>query len=71
MPVQSTSFSDWESGEGALRPVTPKQAAKILNCNVKTLYAALERGEIPSIKIGRLRLIPRPVFERLLRGEAA
>jgi excisionase family DNA binding protein len=67
MSVQSAGLSE----ESALRPITPKEAARILNCNPKTLYAALQRGEIPSIKIGRLRLIPRPVFERLLRGEAA
>jgi excisionase family DNA binding protein len=67
MSIQSTGLSDSEVGDGALHPVTPKQAAAILDCNVKSIYEAIKRGEIAVIKIGRLRLIPRPAFERLLR----
>lgn len=56
-----------QKGEEALRPVTPKEVAATLNCNIKSVYDAIKRGEIPVIKIGRLRFIPRPAFERLLR----
>jgi excisionase family DNA binding protein len=71
MPINSTGLSDHEVGGGALgggalRPVTPKEVAAILGCNLKSVYAAIERGEIPVIKIGRLFLIPRRRFERLL-----
>jgi excisionase family DNA binding protein len=66
-----TISSDNEQGEDALRPVTPKEAAVILNCNLKSVYQAMGCGEIPCIKIGRLRFIPRPAFERLLRDGAA
>jgi excisionase family DNA binding protein len=59
-----------ERSEGALRPYTPKEAAKLLNCNLKSVYGGIERGEIPSVKIGRLLFIPRPAFEKLLRDGA-
>jgi excisionase family DNA binding protein len=51
-----------------LTPVTVKEAAGLLGRNVKTVYEAIARGEIPSIRLGRLVLIPRPAFERLLRS---
>jgi excisionase family DNA binding protein len=53
---------------GELTPVTVKEAAGILGRNTKTIYDAIARGEIPAIRIGHLVLIPRPAFERLLRG---
>jgi excisionase family DNA binding protein len=68
MSVRCTGLSEDERGEGALRPITAKEAAVILDCNVKSIYEAMKRGEIPVIKIGRLRFIPRPAFERLLRN---
>jgi excisionase family DNA binding protein len=61
-----------ENGISAnLKPVSVKEAASLLDRNEKTIYDAIRRKEIPSIRIGRLVLIPRPAFERLLRGEAA
>ena len=51
-----------------LSPLTAKEVAAILDCNVKSVYDAIRRKEIPSIRLGRMLLIPRPAFERLLRG---
>jgi excisionase family DNA binding protein len=51
-----------------LTPVTVKEAAAVLDRNPKTIYDAIARGEIPAIRLGRLVLIPRPAFERLLRS---
>ncbi len=57
-----------DDGGNTLSPLTAKEAAAILDCNVKSVYEAIKRGEIPSIRLGRMVLIPRPAFERLLRG---
>jgi excisionase family DNA binding protein len=72
MSQMSTGYGDHEFGEGgALRPLTPKEVSKILGVNPKSVYAAIERGEIPVVRLGRLLLVPRPAFQRLLRGDAA
>jgi excisionase family DNA binding protein len=57
-------------GNPALNELSPlaKEVAAILDCNVKSVYDAIRRKEIPSIRLGRMLLIPRPAFERLLRG---
>ena len=34
-------------------------------------YAAAQRGEIPTIKIGRRLLVPRAALDKLLSGSAA
>lgn len=39
--------------------LTPAEAARALRINRSTLYPLLMRGEIPSIRIGRARRIPR------------
>ena len=49
---------------------TAKEAAALLGLNIKSIYDALKRNEIPSIKIGNRVLIPRAAFDRLL-GTAA
>jgi excisionase family DNA binding protein len=64
------SMDGTERGEGALRPYSPKQVAKLLGCNLKSVYGGIERGEIPSVKIGRRLFIPGPAFEKLLRDGA-
>lgn len=54
-----------------------EEAAKVLGIGRTAAYAAAKRGEIPIIKIGGLRLVPRPALDELLRnpgrdrGEAA
>jgi excisionase family DNA binding protein len=68
----STGLGDSEFGEGgALKPLTPKECAEILGVDKKSVYAGIERGEIPAIRLGRLLLVPRPALQRLLRGESA
>jgi excisionase family DNA binding protein len=67
MPIQNTPAAEEKGDDASLRPVTPKEAAAILDCNLKSIYDAIKRGEIPVIKIGRLRFIPRPAFLRMLR----
>jgi excisionase family DNA binding protein len=37
---------------------SPAQAAAILKLNLRTVYAALERGEIPSTRVVTLYKIP-------------
>ena len=37
----------------ALRLVTPKEAASILEISISALYALMRRGELSYIKIGR------------------
>jgi excisionase family DNA binding protein len=44
------------------------EAGKRLNVGRNQAYAAVKRGEIPIIKIGRSLRVPRPAFERLLEG---
>lgn len=51
--------SDSTEGPGGLEPLllTVEQAAHVLSINRSTLYDLLGRGELPSVKIGRRRLI--------------
>ncbi|MFC1956823.1 helix-turn-helix domain-containing protein [Chloroflexota bacterium] len=42
------------------------EVAKILDISLGTAYGAIQRGEIPSIRIGRRVLIPRKALDRLL-----
>lgn len=46
--------------------LTRDEARLLVPVDVKTFAAAIERGEIPSIKIGRRVFIPRLPFFRLL-----
>lgn len=52
------------------------EAASLLGLSRNSLYAAANRGEVPTIKIGRRILIPRAALEKMLaeagnRAEAA
>jgi excisionase family DNA binding protein len=42
------------------------EAARKLKIERKTAYVAIQRGEIPSIRIGRRILVPAAAFNRLL-----
>jgi excisionase family DNA binding protein len=46
--------------------LTVVEVAKILRIGRLTAYQAIERGEVPSIRIGRRILIPRMALEQLL-----
>jgi excisionase family DNA binding protein len=51
------------------RTVTVAEAASILGIGRNSAYEAAKRGEIPTIKIGRLVLIPLDGLDRLLLGD--
>jgi excisionase family DNA binding protein len=48
-------------------PVTVKEAAAVLRVNPKTIYSAILRGQLQAIRVGGVILIPRRVFEKMLR----
>lgn len=47
--------------------VTVEEAAELLGIGRNSAYAAVDRGELPSVRIGRRLLIPRAALERMLR----
>ena len=49
--------------------LTMVEAARLLEVDPRTVSGAAAAGEIPSIKIGRRRLIPRERFLALFDGE--
>jgi excisionase family DNA binding protein len=46
--------------------LTVEEAATVLRLSRNAAYAGIKRGEIPSIRVGRRILVPRPGLERLL-----
>jgi len=44
------------------------EASKLLGIHRLTLSAAIRRGEIPALRVGRRVLIPSQALERLLEG---
>jgi excisionase family DNA binding protein len=67
VPTDSTARYD----ESEDTPLSVKEGARLLKCNEKTLREAIERGEYPHIKIGRLVKLPRRRFMSIVRGDAA
>lgn len=63
------------SGVGAAPPgverltLTVEEAAPMLGISRAFAYEAVNRGEIPSIRIGRRVLVPRAALDRLLSPE--
>ena len=54
--------------------LTVAQAHQIIgarNITRQALYLAAQRGELPSIRLGRRILIPRHAFEEFLKGKSA
>jgi excisionase family DNA binding protein len=51
--------------------LTVPEAAERLGISRNAAYEAAQRGEIPSIRVGKRLLVPRAAFEKLLAGEAA
>jgi excisionase family DNA binding protein len=56
--------------EGRLTLTIP-EAALLLGISRNAGYDAANRGELPTIRIGRLLLVPRARLDRLLAGEAS
>lgn len=46
--------------------LTLNEAARILECDPRTLSRAIAKGAIPSITVGRRKLIPMAPFKKLL-----
>jgi excisionase family DNA binding protein len=46
-----------------------QDAAKIIGISRQSAYRAVDRGEIPILRIGRRKLVPVHALERFLRGE--
>lgn len=44
---------------------------RMLGVGRNQVYEAAKRGEIPTIKIGKRRLVPKQAGDRMLAGEAA
>jgi excisionase family DNA binding protein len=44
----------------------PADVAQALSCSVETVFRRLRDETLPSVKIGRLRLIPRSALEALI-----
>mgnify|MGYP001771049981 CR=1 FL=1 len=45
----------------------PEEAAQFLKISRATLYVLMERGQIPSVRIGRARRIPSEVLKKWLK----
>ena len=50
--------------------ITVEEVAKLLDVGRTSAYAAVKRGEIPSIKVGRRLLVPVAALERMLAGDS-
>jgi excisionase family DNA binding protein len=50
---------------------SPSEFAAAFGCTRQHVQNLIARGEIPSIKLGRLRRIPRAAVEALLSEDAA
>ena len=51
------------------RTLTIAEAAAELGVSRNTAYEAARKGQLPTIRIGRLLLVPRAALERMLSGE--
>jgi len=49
--------------------LSPSDAARLLGCGRTYLYAMLRRGELRSIRVGRLRRIPRTEIEAYIKRQ--
>ena len=50
------------------RTITVSEAAQLLGISRNAAYAAVHRGEIPSIRLGRRYVVPIDRLEELLDG---
>ena len=57
-----------ETAKTERRVVTLSEAATILRISRGSAYEGAKRGEIPTIRIGRRRLVPLAALERMLAG---
>ncbi|SFM98022.1 DNA binding domain-containing protein, excisionase family [Methylobacterium pseudosasicola] len=55
-----------ERGQTGAKTISVEEAGRWLGVSRNTAYEAAGRGEIPTIKIGRLLRVPVAPFERML-----
>ncbi|WCS24476.1 helix-turn-helix domain-containing protein [Methylobacterium sp. NMS14P] len=55
-----------EPGQTGAKTISVEEAGRWLGVSRNTAYEAAGRGEIPTIRIGRLLRVPVAPFERLL-----
>lgn len=48
------------------RLLSPEQAAELLGCRRTMIFAMLARGDLVSIKLGRLRRIPASAIDKYI-----
>jgi len=60
-----------QEGNSERLVMTVPEAGRQLGLGRNASYEAARRGEIPTIKLGRLIRVPVKRFERMLNGEAA
>lgn len=51
--------------------LTVEEAARALGIGRASAYDAVERGDIPAVRLGRRIVIPRLALERMLEAKAA
>jgi excisionase family DNA binding protein len=51
--------------------LTVEEAALVLGIGRSAAYAAAQSGELPTVRIGRRVLVPRPALNRMLNGGTA
>lgn len=44
----------------------PEEVAAILGIGRNSVYSAIRRGQIPTIRIGKLKLVPKVALEKML-----
>ena len=51
--------------------MTVEEAGKVLGLSRGSAYRSVRRGEIPSLRLGRRLLIPKPALEAMLQDPGA
>jgi len=64
--LRATTIAQARESEAAA--LTRAEVAAILNVDARTVTRAIESGELPSIRLGRRRLIPIEPFLALMTG---
>lgn len=65
-----TQGQDKDDGSSSL-VLDVQEAGRMLGLNRNAAYAAVQRGDIPSIRIGRLIKVPKAAFNRMLEQAGA
>ena len=64
--VKSDSGQAHPTFDEAPDVLTPEETAKLLRIGRNAAYEAIQRGDIPSVRIGRRILVPKLALQRML-----